>query len=212
VDRHWDIAGRLMERHSIPTERHMLLRENVATYLLHLPDEFVGKLEAGEVETRKAYAAGRETWRWADKMVTDLEKPYTDSEVKERVGQMDEELKVVAQQLMQHAGRKIHLVGSAVKGRLGGHSDLDAVAEGTSFHGKLLSVHSCGLKSFGTSVEIDPGAILESDVVSDLWQQTLEKKGLHLGENGEVTRLREVPREKEPVVDSGFFIPIGELP
>lgn len=200
-----------MERHSIPNERHVVLRENVATYLLHLPDEFVGKLEAGEVETRKAYAAGRETWRWADKMVTDLEKPYTDSEVQERVRQMDEELKVAAQELMQHAGRTIHLVGSAVKGRLGGHSDLDAVAQGTSFHGKLLSVHSCGLKSFGTSVELDPKVILERNVVNELWQEGLEKRGLHL-QDGEVTRVREVRREKEPVVDSGFFIPIGELP
>lgn len=211
MDRHWDIAGRLLERHSIPQERHLLLRENVATYLLHMPDTFVGQLERGEVEPRKGYAQGRESWRWADKMVQALEKPYTDEQVQDRVAAMEAELKQVAEELMAHAGRKIHLVGSAVKGRLGADSDLDCVVEGKEFHGKIVSVHSCGLKSFGTSVEVDPQEVLDGNVVSDLWHSTLEDRGL-LVQDGVVTRVREVPREKEPVVDSGFFIPIGELP
>lgn len=200
-----------MERRSIPQEQHVLLRENVATYLLHMPDEFVGKLDRGEAEPRQGYAQGRESWRWADKMVKDLDKPYTDGDVQERVAAMDAELKEVAEKLMQHAGRTIHLTGSAVKGRLGGHSDLDCVVEGTSHHGKLVSVQSCGLKSFAVSVEVEPQAVLEGNVVSDTWKKSLEDKGLIIAD-GEVVRLREVPREREPVVDGSFFIPIGELP
>lgn len=200
-----------MERRSIPQERHLLLRENVATYLLHMPDAFVGQLEAGEAEPRQGYAQGQSSWRWADKMVKDLEKPYTDAEVQLRVSQMDAELKKVAEELMQHAGRKIHLTGSAVKGRLGGHSDLDCVVEGSSHQGPLVSVHSCGLKSFAVSVEVEPQAVLAGNVVADVWQGSLADKGLRI-QDGEVFREREVPREREPVVDEGFFIPIGWLP
>lgn len=211
MDRHWDVAGKLLERHSIPREQHVLLRENVATYLVHFPDEFVGKLDRAEAEPKNGFAVGRKEWRWAQKLVRDLEKPYTDTEVQDRVGKMDEELKQVAAELMQHAGRTIHLTGSAVKGRLGGHSDLDAVVEGKSFEGKLVSVHSCGLKSFGTSVEVEPQVVLDREIVSEIWHSRLEEKGLKL-EDGVVTRVREVVREREPEVDSGFFIPIGELP
>lgn len=80
-----------------------------------------------------------------------------------------------------------------------------------SHHGSLVAVQSCGLKSFADSVEVDSQAVLDGNVVSDNWQRSLEDKGLPK-RDGEVIRLREVPREREPVVDSGFFIPIGELP
>lgn len=196
----------------MPLERHLLMRENLATYLVHFPDEFVTRLDREEATPRSGYAVGREEWRWADKLVRDLEKPYTDAEVVDRVEQLDAELKQVAADLMEHAGRRIYLTGSAVKGRLGAHSDLDCVAEGSSHRGKLVSVHSCGLASFGTNVPIEPSEVMQRNVVSDLWRSGLEEKGF-LVRDGEVTRVRESERQREPVVaDNGFFIPIGELP
>lgn len=213
MDRYWDVAGKLMTRASVPLERHLLMRENLATYLVHFPDEFVGKLDREEATPRSGYAVGRQEWRWADKLVRDLEKPYTDDEVRDRVKELDAELKQVAAELMEHAGRRIYLTGSAVKGRLGAHSDLDCVVEGSSYRGKLVSVHSCGLASFGANVPVEPAEVMQRNVVSDLWRAGLEEKGF-LVQGGEVARVRESERkrEPEPAVDTGFFIPIGELP
>ncbi|MCE7869758.1 hypothetical protein DYH09_05190, partial [bacterium CPR1] len=60
---------------------------------------------------------------------------------------------------------------------------------------------------------VEPAEVMQRNVVSDLWRAGLEEKGF-LVQGGEVARVRESERkrEPEPAVDTGFFIPIGELP
>jgi hypothetical protein len=106
-DRHWQDAGRLMAERGIAAPEHQCLQENLATYLSH---------RAGDDQLAP---------RWQNKLDRELAHPYGDSQVGERIDQLQNSLKSVLDSLPAYPSQ-LYLTGSFSRGRLGVNSDLDA--------------------------------------------------------------------------------------
>lgn len=127
-------------------DEHKIMTENVAVYVAHLKGMGVGvKVESdyrSQLSTLKdalceaghpkpgetqLQIAGR--LRWLSKLQRDIQAPYSDKQVGERLKSCSGELKSILGNFGEIA-HEIHLVGgplAANEGRFGGHSDLDLV-------------------------------------------------------------------------------------
>src|SRR5579862_954156 len=93
-DRHWQDAGRMIGAMKLRSNNHVLLQENLATYLAQMPPEFGDRLDYSSTynlvfSLRRGYGSNQ---RWTDKLIRDVEHPYTDSQVLRHVQILQEEL------------------------------------------------------------------------------------------------------------------------
>ena len=102
----WEKAGELLEARGIPQQDHVLLQENVATYL--------------------ANGAEKTGYRFNLKMVRDLDHPYRDQDVFGHVDELQKSLmdNLAAIPVIPH---HVYVNGSFARGRLGVNSDLDTL-------------------------------------------------------------------------------------
>jgi predicted nucleotidyltransferase len=107
---HWQTAAKLLEERKLKPEEHVLLQENLATYLTHLD---------GVEEGDNPHS------RWTIKMQRDLEKPYSDAEVLSHVDDLQSDLKNRLAEMPVYPSQ-VYVTGSFMRGRLGDNSDLDA--------------------------------------------------------------------------------------
>ncbi len=144
-----------MSEGGIPLDGHHLLRENVASCLIQ--------------------EAAQPAERWTSKVQRDLEHPYTDQEVFEKVDRLDADARVLLKHVNQRGAT--YVGGSLVKGRFGANSDLDLVVEGHDVTGLALTGEYFVnvLKSF------DLKAVWETNQpLKAIYRQALEEKGYHL--------------------------------
>lgn len=105
-------ADRLMEERGIPQDEHVLLRENLASCLFN----------GGASAERDASS------RWGRKLARDLERPYSDAQVFERLSVLEQRV----QELSLHSlpGATWFVCGGMAKGRFGANSDVDLTCDG----------------------------------------------------------------------------------
>lgn len=104
-----------MSERGIPLENHALLRENLASCL--------SQLDAAELGQADLTANPR----WGAKMARDLGQPYTDDQVFEKLGDLEEKCRTLARNVDLKGA---YLSGSIAKGRFGANSDVDLTCEG----------------------------------------------------------------------------------
>lgn len=105
-DPYWDLAAGKLTEKGISQTDHVLLQENVATYL--------------------ANGASHEGSRFNLKMQRDLSQPYKDQEVFAHVDELQQSL-VDNLAAIPVTPRQVYVNGSFARGRLGVNSDLDAL-------------------------------------------------------------------------------------
>lgn len=110
VDTDWYDAGELMEQKGLKLENHSLMRENLATFLAHRPN-----------------SSSMPTGRWQTKLERDLDNPYSNQQVLERIDQLQESLQDNLTALPSYP-KTVFITGSFSKGRLGANSDLNGYA------------------------------------------------------------------------------------
>lgn len=107
IDTSWAAAGKLLKERKLKPDDHVLLQENLATYLTHLDG-----------------VDGDQT-RWHVKLKRDLDKPYTDAEVLRHVDDLQADLKQRLSEMPVYPSQ-VYVTGSFMRGRLGNNSDLDS--------------------------------------------------------------------------------------
>lgn len=182
IDRHWARSGELLKSRGIPAKDHVLLQENVATFLTHL-DEM-------------------ESSRWREKIDRDLAKPYTDGQVLHHVDELQNQLIDLVSH-MPSPPSKVWLTGSFTKGRLGPHSDLDAyflMEPGADVSALMKDVKEDGVIAFplytdepgynramklitGCTQEVSLETLKKPGSLRGLYRETLAQRGIQV--NGE---------------------------
>ena len=138
ADPHWSLAGRLLDAHDVPREQHLLLRENLATYLSQvMPADDARSLDRSSAnvtaqELLQDLASSR--WaseRWTAKIERDLHAPYTDQEVVTHLADLDRQLAESCERILASATApfplRLYVAGSLAKGRFGARSDADVM-------------------------------------------------------------------------------------
>lgn len=220
TDRCLYAAGRLLEASQIPVEDHLLLRENVATCLHQLKDEFVERVaDSSEplFAMRGGFSAG--DMRWTHKVFRELEKPYTDAQVLDRVAELQTRADQVVEELAnrhQPYPCRFFITGSLIKGRFGANSDLDLVCgtdkpDGREPHGdvsvQLANDGESRARAFGAYQEVKAGQL---DLMTR-FTEGLQAKGYRF-EGTRVVAPESVVREKEIVPQSGMIWSFADLP
>lgn len=164
-DQNWRDAGKLMAERNIPTEKHEVMQENVATYLAHRTSDELSP-------------------RWQAKVDRELAKPFSDDQVGPRIDALQTSLLNVMNELPSFPSQ-VYLTGSFSRGRLGANSDLDGyatlkpedVSKGFDSYEKYVETsdaclfpmsnatpgfNRANLMYAGASVEIDPNRLGES--------------------------------------------------
>lgn len=223
VDRELKVAQRLLEASQLDPEDHVLLRESVATCLHHLKPEFVQELEATPQERllflmKRGYANG--DMRWTRKIFRDLEKPYSDRQVVERVERFESDFRRQAEEIAaEHQPHpcRFFVTGSLLKGRFGGNSDLDVVCEvekpkRSQGYGDISVMFSrdgeAMAKGFGSYREVDPE---QSGALRELFQEGLAAKGYLVSDTG-ICAPEGVERRREEAPASSMIWDFSSLP
>ncbi|MBI2267329.1 MAG: TIM barrel protein [Armatimonadetes bacterium] len=127
------VAGRLLKERGLDDPHHVLLKRNIATYLVNaFPGTELAEISKNSVTNSSQILAQVLSSRWREKLERDLMNPYSDTDVLEHVRQLDGELKEKLRFILEQTGRpplKVYINGSFAKGRLGANSDLDTVVE-----------------------------------------------------------------------------------
>lgn len=138
ADPHWDLAGRVLETRGIPLGEHVLLRENVATYLSQMMPGRDARTLAEAThhgtpdELTRGLASSRwSSERWTAKLERDLHAPYDDTEVMAHLATLDRELTESGERILAAATApfpmRLYVAGSLAKGRFGARSDADVM-------------------------------------------------------------------------------------
>lgn len=178
-DRHWQDAGRLLRERGLREADHQAMQENLATYLAHRSDDQLSE-------------------RWQAKLERELEQPYTDTQVEQRLDQLQNHLKTLLDDLPAYPSQ-LYLTGSFSRGRLGANSDLDAhvilkpehlKAGFDSFETNVggsqaclipFSEHTPGLNrgtllAVGASVQVEPKRIAEPGYLRQVYRHVQEQR------------------------------------
>lgn len=213
MDRHWQDAGRLLRERGIPEADHQAMQENLATYLAHRGHDELAP-------------------RWQSKLDRELEHPYTDTQVEERIDQLQSCLKTVLDGLPAYPSQ-LFLTGSFSRGRLSANSDLDAYAtvkpedlkagfdafEKTvggpdaclvPFSEETPGLNRGNLLAVGASVEINPQFLAQPGYLRQVYQhvqqQRVERKETSAAfewMTGRVWGEEMTPREKRLRMEQG---------
>ncbi|MBS2037821.1 hypothetical protein JST97_22745 [bacterium] len=178
-DRHWQDAGRLLRERNIPEASHEAMQENLATYLAHR--------QGNELAPR-----------WQAKLERELQTPYSDEQVQQRIDQLQNNLKALLDELPAYPSQ-LYLTGSFSRGRLGANSDLDAYATlkpehlkagfdsfekhvggGEAclvpFSEKTPGLNRGNLLAAGASVEVDAQRIGQPGYLREVYQQVQDQR------------------------------------
>jgi hypothetical protein len=128
------LADRLLRDSGVAGPYGLLYRDNVATYLFHAlgarrVQRLLEESRPVTLETVKANLPWLATGRWVTKLERELQAPYTDSQVFDRLEELEGLFRDEVVRLRQAAGgQKVRILvqGSLCKGRLGARSDIDA--------------------------------------------------------------------------------------
>lgn len=203
-------ASRLMTASQLPAEEHTLLRENLATYLHHLKPDFVEELSEARdpiFTLKRGYANG--DMRWTRKAFRDLEKPYTDTEVFQRVEELNQGFAALVREQSPAIPTRYFVTGSLLKGRFGAHSDLDLVVETTdttqrdrhgSVSAQVVKEGEPRAKAFGRYQEIES----ESPDLLQLFKEGYHSKGYRF-EGRSLVAEEPIERTREEVPSSGMI-------
>lgn len=133
-------AKKLLDLVELDASRHQILQENLATYLHNLreavPDGALKSMKALESwlkgraceYEKRATDGGLELSRWPSKILRDLQTPYTDRQVGQRLRRVSRSLECQVRRLrtdMPGYPRSLMAFGGPLHGRFGGHSDAD---------------------------------------------------------------------------------------
>jgi len=215
------IAGRLTDALHLSRESHVLFQENIATYVAQLTDDFVKGLESkpdAELAPALCRALPYGETRWGIKLRRDVGHPYSDADVAAHLRGLGAELSGKVERLTALNGGefpfKLYVIGSLVRGRFGGNSDLDVLLNSGNERARGLGCepgeevsmrYFSGEESFdeltdelfGTKVELDPREIRSNPaILEQLETSALEKKGYQADSNG-WKAARHVVRQKE---------------
>ncbi len=124
--------------------QHQIMEQNVANYLAHmrsLGDQLPAEALRDKQSLQKAVSAGMsgvggqrevaEKLRWRSKLQREIQSPYQDQQVGERLQECVQDLQSVLPEFAQYP-HHLYLVGGPLgerEGRFGGNSDLDVVME-----------------------------------------------------------------------------------
>lgn len=219
------VAARLLEASALCPADHVILRENIATYLTQFRPEFVDALvdtpTSSLVSAVQRGFAERDCWRWTDKLRRDLENPYTDNQTFALVRDFDVQFKARVQNVLDRlpAGFpcKIYIVGGLAQRRFGANSDVDGM---TNAPAEILGpqrpfsnerVHLTAqdgaptLAAFGTHLEVDANAVVRNgNTLQTLVMEGLKSKGYQIettaGGDVHIRPPQHSPlREREPI-------------
>lgn len=133
-------AARILDLAELDSTRHRILEENLASCLHNLrqsvPEKALGSLAQLKAWLRRKQAdfeargtfGGMELSRWPAKIVRDVEQPYSDHEVGQRVQQVSAAFQRQVRSLradLPGYPREFMAFGGVAHGRFGGNSDLD---------------------------------------------------------------------------------------
>ncbi len=110
----------MMEMRNIPRRDHVIMQENLATYLYQVdpqadrPQQLSERFES-------------ENSRWSFKAERELAQPYSDRQVLEHLGHLEERLRPFV--VGAYPANRWVVCGSVAKGRAGANSDLDAFVQ-----------------------------------------------------------------------------------
>ncbi|MBT9587629.1 hypothetical protein IV102_30085 [bacterium] len=124
----------LLYSRGISTEKHSVMLENLAHYNAQLQQPLADEMELMDLSAQRTPAEQR----WVNKIQRELSKPYDDTQVAGKMPALETDLKALVCVKGGQFPSKLYVTGSANKGRFGGNSDLDMLAEG------LLSDRSAG--------------------------------------------------------------------
>lgn len=211
-------AARILDLAQLDSSRHRILEENLASCLHNLrqsvPEKALGSLsdlrswlQAKHAEdTERGTFGGFELARWSEKIVRDLERPYSDVEVGRRVQKVRAAFKRQVRALktdMPGYPRQFMAFGGVAHGRFGANSDLDYLycdPSGQSrFSGRpLADGFAFAPADFRTRKEA--GEAMGSPLVplagpapwtafEQLVRTGLRERGLEVGEGWQVSRV-----------------------
>jgi polyhydroxyalkanoate synthesis regulator phasin len=239
IDPCLNAAQKLLKALDLSEKNHVIFRENIATYIAQLKDDFVERLQkedGQQLVQSLTHAFPYGDMRWGKKLQRDIEKPYSDEEVFSHLETVQKELK---QKLEQAKAlnptpfpAKIYVTGSLVKGRFGANSDLDLLADAgdsrivqpkESFQDQVHIQYLAGgqshwreafLNAFGEKVEISLEDILaDKPVLQNIYRQVLAQKGYCFDGNSWKIKKHMINRKEVPPPNSaGIAWSFADLP
>lgn len=220
------VAAKALQWLNLKPQDHLLLEENLACYVSHYKPAFqeeLDRIQGPELLQRLQTGWAQGEHRWVDKIRRDLDKPYTDRQVEQRLAELQTRFASESQRLVaENQGAfpaRVYVTGSLVKGRFGAHSDLDAI--GVSKNGYRPSEHGAVswqltddkgedflLKSFVAARQVEPGQSLR-----EIYAQGLRGKGLELdASDWKIKRFDYPERTPEPQSQTGMMWSFADLP
>lgn len=124
----------LFHSRGISTSQHSVMLQNLSHYNAQLQQPLTDEMELMDLSVQRS----PEEQRWIGKIQRELNRPYDDTQVVGKMQALDQDLRALVSVKGGKFPSKLYVAGSANKGRFGGNSDLDMLAEG------LLSDKSAG--------------------------------------------------------------------
>jgi hypothetical protein len=112
---------------------HSVMAENLAHYNAQLKEPVTDTWDLMDLSVQRTPDENR----WVRKISRELNRPYSDQQVNEQLGKLDQELIDLVRVKGSKFPSTLFVTGGINKGRFGGNSDLDVLGEG------LLSDRSC---------------------------------------------------------------------
>lgn len=123
------VADKILEEKNLNDENHMLLKENIATFIINGMTPGNIKVLSQEPKINTSFISCYfENSRWMKKIDRDLKNPYKDSDVLKHIKEVDQSLKDTIDTINKESTgfpKNIYVIGSFAKGRFGTSSDLD---------------------------------------------------------------------------------------
>lgn len=136
------IASQMLQQTGLADGQHTILQDNLAHHVGHVPEPYVDRLEQSggkplnalpDILNEAFVTAPPEDYRSLLKLERDVEKPYTDAQVFQRVDTLDARLRDTLAEHMRLNGsypQRMWVAGSLVNGGFGANSDADVVLDG----------------------------------------------------------------------------------
>lgn len=119
-------AAQLLFSRGVSSHNHSVMLENLAHYNAQLQQPLSDEMELMDLSVERTPTEHR----WIGKIQRELRKPYDDGQVVQQMEALEADLKSLVSLKGGKFPSKLYITGSANKGRFGGNSDLDMLAEG----------------------------------------------------------------------------------
>ncbi len=229
------MASKILDALQLSSDDHVVMRENLATYMAQLKPDFVERLGSKSGQDllgslRGAYANG--AMRWGRKIERDVEKPYTDDQVLERLRSLQTELRDKVENIVASGNSypsEVYVVGSLSQGRLAGGSDLDALWQAKDpdpwgrhdgdvhiqYTGGDNVSHMMWWNAFEKKLPIAVSDVQHGQPLVDLYRTVMAQKGYEVkvsGEHLQVHQQAPVDRTPEKEIRGNIMWDFSDLP